>query len=54
VVDHRTLVVGAEEDERPVDREEVLRAEALDLALIVEDAAQFVFLWRHLRHGRLA
>ena len=54
VIDERALVVGAEQDERAVDRQEFVRAEPVDLALLVDDSAQLVFLRRHLRHGREA
>ena len=54
VVDDRALVVGAEQDERAVDREQVVGAEAFDLALLIEDPPQLVLFGSDLRHGREA
>jgi len=50
-VEHdRPLVVRAKEDERAVDREQRVRAESVDLALLVEDAPQLMFLRSHSCH----
>src|SRR5262249_7379395 len=54
VVDDRALVVGAEQDERAVDGEELVGTEAVDLALLVDHAPQLVFIRSYLRHGREA
>ena len=54
VVDDGALVVGAQQDQRAVDRKEVVRAETVDLTLFVEDTAQLVLFRSHLGHGREA
>ena len=54
VVDDRALVVGAEQDERAVDREELVGAEPVDLALLVDHAPKLMFFRSHLGHGREA
>ncbi len=42
VVDDRALVVGAQQHHRAVELEQLLLAEAVDLAVLVEDAAKLV------------
>ena len=54
VVDHRALVVGAEEDQRAVDGEQLVRTETVDLATLVDHAPQFVPVGRNSRHEREA
>jgi hypothetical protein len=44
VVDEGAFVVGAEKDEGAVDREELVRADAVELALLVHDPAKLVLL----------
>ena len=55
VVDDRALVVCAKEDEVSVKREQLLRAEAFDLAVgervaVTDDTAQASFRGQHLAH----
>src|SRR5579884_4135510 len=50
VVDERALVVRAQQDERAVDREQLARVEAVDLALLVDDAPQLTLPRGYLGH----
>src|SRR4051795_3267413 len=50
VVDDRALVVGSEEDERAMDREQLVGAEAFDLAVLVDHTPKLVFVPRQLCH----
>jgi hypothetical protein len=54
VVDDGALVVGAKQDERAIDPQQLIGAEAFDFALLVDHTPELVFFRSYLRHGRVA